>query len=67
MQEPFDGETFSYSLFLVLCNRLVTCSVAITLLLVRSSVLCATFPCLLSVLLQSSHAACLAFRAHHIE
>ena len=35
MQEPFGGETFSYSLFLVLCNRIVTCIVALTMLLVR--------------------------------
>ncbi len=35
MQEPFEGETFSYSLFLVLCNRIMTCIVAMTCLLVR--------------------------------
>lgn len=35
MQEPFGGETFSYSLFLVLCNRVCTCSVALFMLLVR--------------------------------
>lgn len=35
MQEPFDGETFSYSLVLVLCNRLLTVCVAITMLTVR--------------------------------
>lgn len=33
MQEPFDGERFTYSLFLVLCNRIMTCCVAISLLL----------------------------------
>jgi len=32
MQEPFDGESFKYSLLLVLCNRLVTVAVAATLL-----------------------------------
>lgn len=35
MQEPFDGETFTYSLFLVLCNRIVTVIVALTCLIVR--------------------------------
>ncbi len=38
MQESFgegEGEVFKYSLFLVLCNRVLTCCVAITLLLVR--------------------------------
>lgn len=38
MQEPFGGETFSYSLFLVLCNRICTCSVALFMLLVRRAV-----------------------------
>ncbi len=34
MQGSFEGETFTYSLFLVLCNRLTTMSVALTMLLV---------------------------------
>jgi len=33
MVEPFDGERFTYSLFLVLGNRIMTCIVALTLLL----------------------------------
>lgn len=33
MQGSFGGETFTFSLFLVLCNRLTTMSVAITMLL----------------------------------
>jgi hypothetical protein len=37
MQGSFGGETFTFSLFLVLCNRLTTMSVAITMLLVRGS------------------------------
>ena len=32
MQEPFGGERFSYSLLLVLCNRVVTVIVAAGLL-----------------------------------
>eukprot|EP00887_Chlorella_sp_A99_P007813 scaffold20.g7813.t1 len=35
MQEPFGGEAFSYSLFLVLCNRILTCSVALSMLLLH--------------------------------
>ena len=34
MTEPFGGERFTYSLFLVLCNRLTTCCVAASILLV---------------------------------
>lgn len=34
MSEPFGGERFTFSLFLVLCNRILTCCVAITMLLV---------------------------------
>lgn len=37
MQGSFDGETFTYSLFLVLCNRLTTMAVAVVMLLVRLS------------------------------
>lgn len=33
MQEPFGGERFTYSLLLVLCNRLVTVAVASSLLI----------------------------------
>lgn len=38
MTEPFGphGEVFKYSLFLVLCNRLTSCAVAIYGLLVRA-------------------------------
>ncbi len=35
MQGSFDGETFTFSLFLVLCNRLTTMAVALSMLLVR--------------------------------
>lgn len=37
MTRPFgtDGEVFNFSLLLVLCNRVVTCCVAICCLLVR--------------------------------
>lgn len=35
MQGSFGGETFTFSLFLVLCNRLTTMTVAFTMLLVR--------------------------------
>lgn len=35
MQGSFEGETFTYSLFLVLCNRLTTMSVALVMLVVR--------------------------------
>lgn len=34
MTQPFGGERFTFSLFLVLCNRLLTCIVAATLLMV---------------------------------
>ncbi len=34
MQQPFGDEEFNFSLFLVLCNRLVTCCVAVAMLLV---------------------------------
>jgi hypothetical protein len=35
MQGSFGGETFTFSLFLVLCNRLTTMTVALSMLLVR--------------------------------
>lgn len=35
MQGSFGGETFTFSLFLVLCNRLTTMTVAFTMLVVR--------------------------------
>ena len=35
MQGSFGGETFTFSLFLVLCNRLTTMTVALCMLLVR--------------------------------
>ena len=34
MAEPFGGERFTYSLLLVLCNRLTTCSVSLVTLAV---------------------------------
>lgn len=37
MQGSFGGETFTFSLFLVLCNRLTTMTVALSMLLVRLS------------------------------
>lgn len=36
MQGSFGGETFTYSLFLVLCNRVTTMAVALVMLLVRT-------------------------------
>lgn len=38
MTRPFgdEGDLFKYSLFLVLCNRLVTCVLAVGCLLVRA-------------------------------
>lgn len=47
MQGSFGGETFTFSLFLVLCNRLTTMTVAFTMLLVRCT------PALHAVLLAS--------------
>lgn len=35
MSEPFGEERFKYSLFLVLWNRIVSCAVAIVMLMVR--------------------------------
>jgi adenosine 3'-phospho 5'-phosphosulfate transporter B2 len=45
MTEPFgeegkDAEHFKYSLFLVLCNRLTSCAVAIFGLVVSGAVAC---------------------------
>ena len=37
MQGSFDGERFTFSLFLVLCNRLTTMSLAVLMLLVRAA------------------------------
>lgn len=41
MQGRFEGEKFTYSLFLVFCNRILACIVAIIALLVRHARLCA--------------------------
>lgn len=35
MQGRFDGEKFRFSLFLVFCNRILACVVAIVALMVR--------------------------------
>ena len=41
MQGRFDGEKFHYSLFLVFCNRILACVVAVVALLVRAQHLAA--------------------------